>query len=98
VYIYYVIWKDEFIEKIVEKHSVTTDEVEELLFSHPYIRRAEKGRVKGEDLYAAYGQTAAGRYLIVFFIHKPPMAALPISARGMSHAERRYYHEQKKAH
>ena len=53
--------------------------------------------MKGEDLYAAYGQTAAGRYLIVFFIHKHPTAALPISARDMSQAERRYYDDQKEA-
>ena len=52
--IYYAIWKDQFIAKIAEKHHVTTDEVEGVLFSEPHIRRAEKGRVKGEDLYAAY--------------------------------------------
>jgi uncharacterized DUF497 family protein len=48
-------------------------------------------------MYAAYGQTETGRYVIIFFIHKPPMAALPISAREMSHAERKYYHDQKEA-
>jgi hypothetical protein len=29
-----------------------------------------KKDVKGENLYAAYGQTGAGRYLIVFFVLK----------------------------
>lgn len=96
--IYHVIWKDKFIEKIAEKHDVTTDEVEEILFSKSHIRRVEKGRVKGEDMYVAYGQTTTGRYLIVFFIYKQPAAALPISAREMSQAERRYYHDQKKTH
>ncbi len=95
--IYHVIWKEKFIEKMAEKHGVTTDEVEEVLFSTPHIRRAEKGRVKGEDLYAAYGQTGSGRYLIVFFIHKHQTAALPISARDMTEAERRYYDDQKEA-
>ena len=66
-----------------------------MLFSEPHVRFAEKGRVKGENLYVAYGQTAAGRYLLVFFIHKRQTAALPISARDMTRAERRYYHEQK---
>ena len=47
--------------------------------------------MSGEDLYVAYGQTAAGRYLVVFFILKYQTAALPISAREMTQAERRYY-------
>ena len=95
--LYEVIWKDRFVNKIAEKHGVTTDEVEEILFSEPHIRLAEKGRVKGEDLYVAYGQTAAGRYLVVFFIHKRKTAALPIMARNMTQSERRYYDGQKKA-
>jgi len=55
----------------------------------PHVRLAEKGLVKGEHLYAAYGRTGAGRYLIVFFIRKPRGAALPISAREMTSRERR---------
>ena len=95
--LYDVIWKEQFIEKLADKHGVATDEVEEVLFSSPHVRLAEKGRMKGENLYAAYGQTASGRYLIVFFIRKRRATALPISAREMSAAERRYYHEQKEA-
>ena len=96
--LYHVIWKDKFVEKIAVKHSVTTDEVEEVLFSEPHVRLAEKGRVKDEHLCVAYGKTAAGRYLVVFFIRKRRTAALPISARDMTPSERRYYHEQKEAH
>lgn len=92
-----VIWRDQFVDKIESKHQVTTDEVEQVLFAEPHVRRAEKGRVKGEDLYVAYGQTEAGRYLVVFFIHKRRVAALPISARDMTVSERRYYERQKKA-
>ncbi|MSS69907.1 MAG: BrnT family toxin [Candidatus Latescibacteria bacterium] len=94
--LYDVIWLDRFVEKIADKHEITTDEVEEVLFSEPHIRMAEKGRVKDENLYVAYGQTAAGRYLIIFFIHKHRTAALPISARDMTLSERRYYRAQKK--
>jgi hypothetical protein len=96
--LYEVIWKDRFVDKIAERHGVTTDEVEEVLFSQTHVRFAEKGRVRGENLYVAYGQTTAGRYLLVFFIHKREAAALPISARDMTRAERRYYHEQKEGH
>ncbi|HID05783.1 MAG TPA: BrnT family toxin [Armatimonadetes bacterium] len=95
--LYEVIWKERFVAKIADKHGVTTDEVEEVLFSKPHVRRAERGRVKGEDLYVAYGQTEAGRYLVVFFIRKRQTAALPISARDMTLSERRYYEGQKKA-
>ena len=96
--LYDVIWKDQFVEKLATKHGITTDEAEEVLFSEPHIRLAEKGRMKDEPLYAAYGRTAAGRYLIVFFIRKRRIAALPISARDMTPSERRYYHAQKKIH
>ena len=95
--LYDVIWNAKFVSKIEGKHGVTPEEVEDVLFSSPHVRRAEKGKVKGEHLYVAYGQTAEGRHLVVFFIHKPRAAALPISAREMTRAERKYYHEQKEA-
>lgn len=92
--LYEVIWKEQFVEKLAVKHGVTTDEVEQILFSRPYVRKAEKGQVKGEDLYAAYGQTDVGRYLIIFFVRKNQTSALPISARDMTESERRYYERQ----
>jgi uncharacterized protein len=73
------------------------EEVEDVLFSTPHVRRAEKGRIKGEHLYVAYGQTESGRYIVVFFILKRGRAALPITAREMTPGERRYYHEQKES-
>ena len=88
-----VIWKDYYVDKIEVKHGVFTDEVEEVLFSKPHVRRVQKGHVKGENLYTAYGQTNAGRYLIVFFIRKG-IAALPISARDMTDSEAKYYDRQ----
>jgi len=91
VNLYHVIWKEQFIEKLAIKHGVQTHEVEDVLFSHPHIRRVEKGQIQGEDLYVAYGQTEAGRYLIVFFVLKHSTSALPISARDMTRSERKYY-------
>jgi uncharacterized protein len=95
--LYDIIWNDKLVSKIKEKHSISTDEVEQVLFSHPHVRLAERGRVKGEHLYVAYGQTGVGRYLVVFFIRKPRAAALPFLACEMTRAERRYFHEQEKA-
>ncbi|MEG3437939.1 BrnT family toxin [Pannus brasiliensis CCIBt3594] len=89
-----VIWKERFVEKLAVKHNVTTDEVEGVLFSYPHVRKAGKGNIEGEDVYVAYGQTEAGRYLVVFFIRKNRTSALPISARDMTDSERRYYERQ----
>jgi hypothetical protein len=49
---------ENFVLKFEEKHGVTADEVEEVLFSRPYIGRAEAGKVRGEQVYVASGQTA----------------------------------------
>lgn len=93
--LYEIIWKEQFVVKLEEKHRVFTDEVEAVLFNQPFIRRIEKGRIQGEDLYVAYGQTETGRYLVVFFVNKKGHTALPISARDMTKSERRYYERQK---
>ena len=57
----------------------------------PRFRFIEAGDVDGEDLYAALGQTEAGRYLVVFFVHKATGDAMVISAREMTKKERRAY-------
>jgi uncharacterized protein len=90
-----ILWKDQFVEKLGRKHGVSVTEAEEVLGEKPHIRRVSKGKVKGEDVYAAFGQTAAGRYLIVFYIRKVTGDILPISARDMDDAERKYYDRQK---
>jgi uncharacterized protein len=92
MYIEDFIWLDEIVEKLEAKHGVSPAEVEEVFESNPYFRYIAKGRrKKNENVYAAYGQTDAGRYLTVFFIHKPGNLALIISARGMDDKERKRY-------
>ena len=90
-----IIWKAQFVEKLATKHGVSIIEAEDVLYSRPHIRKVSRGLVKGEHVYAAYGQSAAGRYLIVFYIRKLTGALLPISARDMDDAERKYYEKQK---
>lgn len=41
------------------------------------------------------GQTDAGRYLIVFFIHKSGNLALALSAQDMDNKERRSYERKR---
>ncbi len=86
-----IIWKDQFVEKLEVKHSVSVEEAEDVLCYEPHIRKVGKG----ENVYAAFGQTAGGRYLVVFYIRKLTGAALPISARDMDDGEKKYYGKQK---
>ena len=55
------------------------------------FRFVEKGHREGEDVYAALGQTEAGRYLVAFFVRKLDGRALPVSARDMNSRERKLY-------
>ena len=75
------LWIDKFVDKIIGKHNVYPEEVEETLSKQPTILKLEKGNVKGEDLYVAFGNTSAGRYLTVLFVKKKNSRALIISAR-----------------
>jgi uncharacterized DUF497 family protein len=87
-----LIWLEEIIEKLEQKHNVFLFEVTEVFESHPHFRFISKGRRhKKEDVFAAYGRTGAGRYLTVFFIYKQDRRALIISARDMDHKERKRY-------
>jgi uncharacterized DUF497 family protein len=85
------LWLDRFADKIIRKHNVYPDEVEEVLSSYPTIRKLEKGDVKGENLYIAFGKTNGGRHLSVLFVRKKDQRALIISARDMTSKERKKY-------
>lgn len=91
MYIEGILWPDGIIEKLGRKHHLSPEEVEELFCNEPLIRKAEKGRVHGEDLYYTYGRTDAGRYIFAVFIYKRTREALIVSARDMDRKERRRY-------
>lgn len=86
-----LIWLPNIIEKLEVKHGVTVEEVEEVFELNPVFRRGPRGKRKGENLYKAYGQTEAGRYLFVVFIYKLNRRALILSARDMADRERQLY-------
>jgi uncharacterized DUF497 family protein len=85
------IWLEEIVEKLEVKHQVTTDEVEQVFDRQPKVKRMNKGHFRGEDVYRALGQTDAGRYLVVFFIHKLSHEALILSVGDMDDKERKGY-------
>jgi len=71
---------------------MTVREARQVLLNKPRIRFAETGHIANNDVYAAFGQTFGGRYVVVFFAYKPDTAtAIIISARAMSTKERRAY-------
>ena len=86
-----IIWLEEIVNKLLEKHAVRQEEVREVLNSSRQFRFVEKGHRRGEDVYAALGRTAAGRYVTVFFVYKRGGQVLILSAREMTPAERRRY-------
>lgn len=79
------------LAKLHWKHRVSEDDVRDILSSRCRLYMIERGLVQGENVYLALGQTAAGRYLSVFFICKRNQSALIISARDMADKERRQY-------
>jgi hypothetical protein len=85
------IWQEDVVDKLAWKHQVEVEEVIEVFDYNPRIERLERGHRPGEDLYIASGQTAAGRYLVIFFIHKRNGQALIVTARDMTRKERRRY-------
>ena len=84
-------WLDKFVDKIIRKHNVSLEEVEQVLSKDPVIQRLEGGHVKGEDLFIGFGRTDARRYLSVLLVLKKDKRALVISARDMTKKERRKY-------
>lgn len=80
------------MEKLATKHAITREEVQEVFWNRPRIRRMGRGNVPGEDVYRAIGQTNEGRYITIIFIYKPQVRrALVISARNMDGKERKSY-------
>ena len=86
-----LIWLEEIAEKLEVKHRVIPEEVEQVFRRQLGIRRMKKGHYHGEDVYRALGRTDAGRYLVVFFLHKMTGEALILSALDMDDKERRSY-------
>jgi len=82
------------IDKLAWKHNISELELRQVFNNKPKIRRMERGKIKGEDLYAALGRTDAGRYLVVFFIMKKSKEALIVTARDMTEKERRRYEKK----
>lgn len=91
----HIIWLPEIEDKLASKHHLSVLEVEEALYGDPQIRFVEKGHREDEDVYAAFGRTEEGRYILTYFIFKLGSEALIISARDMDRKEQRLYERRK---
>ena len=76
-----IIWLEDIVDKLVRKHGVEEYEVTEVLQRKPQFRFIEKGHRVEEDVYAALGQTASGRHLVVFFVYKKDRDTLSFCRR-----------------
>jgi uncharacterized DUF497 family protein len=87
------IWPEDRIEHIA-RHGVTPEEVEQVCFARPFVRR---GKSEGENpVYYVQGQTEAGRYLFCVVIRFPDGRGYPVTAREMTEKEKRRFRKWKK--
>ncbi len=84
-------WDEETVDHI-SNHSVSPEEVEEVLFNgmdSPLIMRGK------ESKYLAYGKTNGGRFLLVVWAAKYRKTKI-ITARDMSKKEKQFYKRKKR--
>lgn len=79
-------WKGHLEEKILWKHGVTRDEVEELIYEG-----APEVRSCGKQRYCFFGQTQDGRYLFVVVEKEDERVWVPITGRDMTTSEKHAY-------
>jgi hypothetical protein len=83
-------WDQETVDHIYN-HSVSPEEVEEVLFNDldpPLLMRGKEGK------YIAYGKTHGGRLLFVVWASKYKKTKI-ITARDMTQREKRFYKRSK---
>jgi hypothetical protein len=89
-------WRADREEHILERHSVTREEVEEAVFGDPrgHLRRSGPAKRDPEEtVYEYYGRTLDGRYLMVALLYIGQGVAMPLTARDMTRTERRNKYE-----
>ena len=84
-------WDQDTVDHI-SNHSVSPNEVEQVLFNNsesPIIMRGKEGR------YLGYGKTDGGRFLLIVWAFKNRKTKI-ITARDMTKKERQFYKKRKK--
>jgi uncharacterized protein len=81
-------WDEQNVDHLA-RHGVEPDEAESVLDDTPLILHTE------DDKYLAYGQTDAGRYLLVVFVRKSASLIRVISACDMTEAEKKKHRRRR---
>ena len=84
-------WDQETVDHIAN-HSVSPEEVEDVLFNDmtsPLIMRGKEGK------HLTYGKTDGGRFLLVVWVAKYRKTKI-ITARDMSKKEKQFYKRRRK--
>ena len=77
---------DHILEKVEGSHDIRFEEVEDVCLSeHHHVRRGREG------FYKVFGQTAAGRYILVVLAYKGRGDWKVATARPMTDTEKRLY-------
>lgn len=87
-------WTQHVIDKIVQKHGVMPEEVEEVVYEGKPIFRRGPGSEKNKRYYVL-GQSASGRYLLIVLKKVRGTAFSTLTARDMKDDERRLYKRHK---
>jgi uncharacterized DUF497 family protein len=86
-------WDNGNLEKNWHRHSILNTEAEQVFFNEPIIIEDERHSTTTEKRYHALGRTDNGKYLLVVFTMRKQLLRI-ISARTMSHKERKIYDEK----
>jgi len=81
-------WQEWIREKIIIKHSVQPQEVEECFYESVYKMKRSRN-----NTYELFSRSQAGRYLAIAFVWNQRSIRI-ITARDMSKKERDYYHRK----
>ncbi len=91
--IHELLWPQDRLEHIA-KHSVTSNEVEEVCFGKPFVQRTKSHGAN--PVYYVLGQTNSGRHLFSVIIQFPDGKGYPVTARPMTDKEERRYRQWRK--
>ena len=81
-------WSEKIIVKLISKHNVSPEEVEQVFRNKHFVK-------KGKNVLYTLGRNDAGRYIAVIFIRTGTSRIRVISARDMIKAERNLYWRSK---
>jgi len=85
-----LVWTNKVVEKIIGKHNIDPEEVEEVFDQDYLVYRARN------NSYLALGQSFAGRYIAIFFKNLGEGNAKLITARDMVSKEKKLFRKKRR--